>query len=281
MGGGGSLGKSESESGSESSFDQNVWGPQGAALQNLYGQLGGLFGQTTSGMQGAIPGAVGNIQQAFQQAMHGVGQQMGGGAYQGLDLQGAYRDALQGGGNEQAINQMIMGGAGNNYAQAMKDQLAGDAMDRMGRMFAQADLRASAAGQPGSSRHGLLQSNIARNELDRLAEQQTNIGYGTFDKDLDRKLGIAQRADAFDMGRLQNVGQQLGGQQAAMSGGLAFTPQLANLGMGQMAPFMAPWQAAGAYASALGRPTVLGSGTGTSSSSAKGFGTSGYGGKGN
>lgn len=271
----GSSGKSESSSDNQAQFDQSVWGPQGNALQSLYGQMGNLFGQTQNQMQQQIPGAVGQQQQVFDQSMPAWQRQLQGGAYQGMDLQGDYNRALQGGGNEQFINQSIMGGAGNNYAQAMKDQLAGDAMDRMGRQFAASDLRASNAGQPGSSRHGIVQADIARQGMDQLADQQTNIGFQSFDKDLDRKLGIAQRADQFDMGRLQQTGGMLGAQNQAMTGGLNFGGQQQNLGMGQFAPSMAPWQAAGQYASNIGRPTVLGSGSAGGSSDSKGKGLSG------
>ncbi len=278
MGGGGGKGKSESSSnqGAQNQFQQNVWGPQGQALQQLYGQTGQLFGDTMNQMGQQIPGAIGQQQQVFDQAMPAWQRQMQGGAFAGMPLQQNYQQALQGGGNEQFINQSIMGGAGNNYAQAMKNQLAGDTMDRLGRQFAASDLRASAAGQPGSSRHGLLQADMTRQAMDRLADQQTNIGYQTFDKDLDRKLGIAQRADQFDLGRLQSTGQALGAQQAAMQGGLAAGQGMQNLGMGQFAPSMAPWGAAGQYASTIGRPTVLGSGSGqmSGSSDAKGKGLS-------
>ena len=190
MGGGGGKGKSESSSnqGAQNQFQQNVWGPQGQALQQLYGQTGQLFGDTMNQMGQQIPGAIGQQQQVFDQAMPAWQRQMQGGAFAGMPLQQNYQQALQGGGNEQFINQSIMGGAGNNYAQAMKNQLAGDTMDRLGRQFAASDLRASAAGQPGSSRHGLLQADMTRQAMDRLADQQTNIGYQTFDKDLEAAL---------------------------------------------------------------------------------------------
>lgn len=275
MGGGGKSESSSSQQG-QTSFDQNVWQPQGQALQQLYGGLQGLFGDTLGGMQGQIPGAVGQMQDVYGMGQQAMGQQMGGGAFQGMDLQQDYRNALQGGGNEQAVNDMIMGGAGNDYAQAMKNQMAGDAMDRLGRGFAASDLRASQAGQGGSSRHGLLQARMAEDELDRLGQQQTQVGYNTFDKDLQRKLDIGRRADQFDMGRLQNVSGMLGAKQGAMQGGLGAAQGVQNLGMGQFAPYMAPWQAAGQYASGIGRPTVLGSGTGmtSGSSDSKGMGLS-------
>lgn len=277
--GGGSLGKSESSASQGAQFGQDVFGPQAGALSGLYGSLANLFGQTNNQMQQQIPGAVGQQQAIYEGAMPAWQQQMQGGAFQGMPLQQQYADALLGGGAEQDINQMIMGGAGNNYAQAMKDQLAGDAIDRMGRGLASIDSRASAAGQPGSSRHGLVQSDLIRNEMDRLGEQQTNIGYNTFDKDLERKLGIAQRADQFDLGRLQSAQNMLGAQQGAMAGGLGASGAMQGLGMGQFNPSMAPWQAAQGYAQGIGAPTVLSSGSSSMDSDSKSMGGSGYSGK--
>ena len=84
----GSAGKSSSDSENKSSFNQDVWGPQGDALQGLYGQLSNLFNQSNTGMQGQIPGAVGDMQGIFGAANPAWQQQLGGGAYQGMDLQG-------------------------------------------------------------------------------------------------------------------------------------------------------------------------------------------------
>ena len=269
-----SVGKSGSDNQNSATFGQDVWGGQGDALQNLYGQIGGLFGQTNQGMQSQIPGAVENQQGVFDAANPAWQNQMAGGAYQGMDLQGMYNQALQGGGNEQFINESIMGGSGNNYADAMKNQLQGDSSQRLGQSLAMNDLRAAGAGQSGSSRHGITESRLYDDSNKDLARQQTGIGFGSFDKDLDRKLGIAQRADQFDMGRLGNISGMMGEQQGAMQGGLNFGQNMQNLGMGQFAPYMAPWQAAGQYANAIGGPTVLGSGSGSGSASSKGIGGS-------
>lgn len=280
MGGGGSLGKSESDSRTEGAFDQNVWSPQGRALAELYNTMGGLFGRTASGIGAETPSAVGAMRGVFDAAMPAYRTQLGGGAYADLDLSDAYRTALQGGGNEQFINESIMGGAGNNYVDAMRGQMQSDSDKRLGRSLALADLRAANAEQSGSSRHGLLQARLAEDEGDRLGDMQTRLGFETFDKDLDRKLDIARRADQFDIDRLGSIERAMAGKQGAMMGGLNFGPGMQNLGMGRFAPYMAPWQAAGQYASAIGRPTVLGSGTTYGDSSSKGFGMSGYGGYG-
>ncbi len=291
----GSLGKSgsksrnqfnsENQASNDASFGQNVWGPQGDALQNMYGQMSGLFNETNSQMQGQVPGAVQQQQGVFNQANQGFQNQLQGGAFAGMPLQQNYQDALRGGGNEQFIDQSIMGGQGNNYVDAMRGQMQDDSDTRLGRQFAQSDARAAGAGMGGSSRHGLLQARMAEDEGDRLGAQQTALGFNTFDRDLDRKLGIAQRADRFDMGRLENTSGMLGQQQGAMQGGLNYGQNMQNLGMGQFAPSMAPWQAAGQYAGSMGGPTVLGQGSsagasrglssGMGNSNAKGFGASG------
>ena len=286
---GGSLGKSESQAQQQaqsnssanssldstaygsnsgynrSQFGQNVFGPQSGALSNMYGQTGGLFDQTNQQMQGQIPGAINQMQGVFNNANPAWQQQLGGGAYQGMDLQGNYNQDRQGGGNEQFIDQSIMGGAGNNYAQAMQGQLQDESSQRLGRDLAMNDARAAGNGMSGSSRHGITEARLYDDAGDRLANQQTNIGFDSFDKDLDRKLGIAQRADQFDMGRLQQSGQMLGAANQTQQGAINQGGTMQNLGMGQFAPSNAPWGAAGQYSAGLGDPTVLGQGSGNAS----------------
>ena len=270
---GGSSSKSDSESSSQSSFDQNVWEPQGDALQGLYDQAGSLFGQTNQGMQGLIPGATEQMQGVYDQTSPAYQQQLQGGAYQGMDLQGQYNQALQqGGGNEQFINQSIMGGEGNNYADAMREQFTNDATRAQENMLQNLDARAAASGMSGGSRHGTATAQGMDDINRNLQRNMADVGYQTFDKDLDRKLGIAQRADTYDMNRLNQTAGMLGQQQNAMSGAINQGSQMQNLGMGQFAPQMAPWQGMSAYSNAIGAPTVLGSGTmtGASDSSSKG-----------
>jgi len=188
-------------------------------------------------------------------------------------LQNQYNQALQGGGNEQFMNEQIMGGAGNDYVDAMKTQMQSDAFDNLGQQYAGIDQRAAGGNLGGSSRHGLVQAQAYEDTADALQQSQTKLGYDTFADDQARKMGIAQRADQFDMSKLQNVSGMLGQQQNAMQGGLNFGQNMQQYGMGQFSPYMAPWQAAGAYSNAIGAPTVLGSGTvgGNADSSSKGM----------
>ncbi len=279
----GSLGKSKSDSSNQ--FGQDVWGPQGDALGGFYDQIGGAMGGLLgggskggkggggTGMMGRVPGAADQMQGIADQANPAWQQQLNGGAYAGMDLQGMYGDALQGGGNEQFMNESIMGGAGNNYADAMRGQMQQDSNTRLGQNLASNDARAAGNGMSGSSRHGITERGIYDESEQNLGRMQTQMGFNTFDKDLDRKLGIAQRADEFDMGRLNNVSGMMNNQQGAMSGGLDFGQNMQGMGMGQFAPYMAPGSMMGQYSNMYGSPTVLGSGGGNSN--AKGFGMSG------
>ena len=278
---GGSSSKSDSSSESGMQFDQNVWSPQGSALTDLYGQAGSLFGQSNEGMQNLTPGATQQMQGVFDQSNPAWQQQMQGGAFQGMDLQGQYNDLMSQGPNQtsnmQDINAMIMGGSGNNYADAMRDQYTQDATRAQQNMLGNLDARAAASGMSGGSRHGTATAQGMDDINRNLQSNMANVGYQTFDKDLDRKLSIAQQADSNNLARYQSqlgsAQNMLGAQQGAMQGGLNYGGQMQNLGMGQFAPQMAPWQAMNAYGGAIGAPTVLSSGSGTmfGDSSSKGM----------
>ena len=277
-----SIGASKSDSSSESGseYNQDVWGPQGSALTNLYGQAGNLFGQSNEGMQNLIPGATQQMQGVFDQSNPAWQQQMQGGAFAGMDLQGQYNSLMnqgpEGTNNQQFINASIMGGEGNNYADAMRDQFTQDATRAQGNMLGNLDARAAASGMSGGSRHGTATAQGMEDINRNLQSNMANIGYQTFDKDLDRKLGIAGQADANNLARYQSqlgsAQNMLGAQQGAMQGGLNYGGQMQNLGMGQFAPQMAPWQAMGAYSGAIGAPTVLGSGSSQAESDSDSFG---------
>ena len=272
------LSKSDNEAEQAANFNQNVWGGQAPALQGLYGQMGELFGQTTGGMQALQPGATQQMQDVYQQTQQPWQQQMQGGTYQGMDLQGKFADTLGQPSAMSELNNQIMGGQGNDYADAMRTQMQSDAFDTLGRQYANIDQRAANSGMGGSSRHGILQSQAFQDVNKQLGENLTNVGYQTFDRNLDRNLGIAQQADMNRMTEQGNLGNMLAQQNQAIAGGMDFGQGMQNLGMGQFAPSMAPWQAATPYASALGRPTVLGSGTSSGSSEGSAFGMNAQGG---
>lgn len=272
MGGGGALGMGKSKSGQQ--FSQDVWGPQGDALSGMYSQLGDLFGgqnyqdQMQQGTQYSQD-AMGAMQKPWE-------QQMQGGAYQGMDLQQNLMSSLDKSMNSpsamQDINSMIMGGSGNNYADAMKGQYMQDAGRAQDQMLGNMDARASAAGMSGGARHGVGIGQGMEGINRNLQGAMARTGFETFDKDLDRKLGIAQQADQGTLARQGMLQNMIGGQQNAMSGGIQQGGQMVGYGQDQQ---MMPWQQAGAYSGAMGDPTVLSSGSGSSKGSNFGMSASG------
>jgi len=266
-----SLGGGKSSSSNNSSFDQNVWAPQGNALEGMYGQGSNLFDWSNQGMQSNAPGAVDWMDQIKQQSLNPWNDQMQGGAYKDMGLQDSLMGSLTQSANQPSamseINAMTMGGEGNNYADAMKDTYMRDAGRANDMMLANTDRRAVGTGLPGSSRHGMVQGMGSEAITDKLQDNMARTGFETFDKDLQRKLEIAGQADQNTMGRQQMMQQMLASQQGAMGSGLNYGGNMQNLGMGSMAPYMAPWQAAGQYGSLMGDPTVLGSGSSSGKSS--------------
>ena len=112
-----------------------------------------------------------------------------------------------------------------------------------------------------------INSNLQKNLAD--------VGYNTFDKDLQNKLNIAQQADQGTLARQQLMSNMLGQQQGVSTGALGMGQNMQNLGMGSFAPSMMPWQNNSNYANALGSPTVLNSGSSSGNSNAMGMGGGG------
>lgn len=271
--GGMSTSSSSNRSNSGGQFGQNVWKGQGNALKDLYSAAGNFFGSQANMM----PWAQGFAQTAGNSAMPAYQGMLNGGAYAGVDaaaIQKSLQDSLGQPSNMQTINNMIMGGAGNNYADAMRSVYQTDANRAQQNMLNNIESRASSVGMPGSSREsiakGIGMSDINRNLQSNLAD----VGYKTFDADLNRKLAIAQQADQATLSRQQMMNDLLAGKQNAMSGGLGMMPQFGSYGMNMAGN---PFQQWGAL---LGQPTVLGSGSnfGQSMGNSSGFGMQGGGG---
>jgi hypothetical protein len=278
-----SASQSGSYSENEYEFKDEVWDGQSNALQRLYKSLGGLFDTTNEQVQGLIPDAIKGQQEVTEQSKPYWQKQMEGGAYQGLGIGKQLMNSLYKSENTpsnlQQINSMIMGGEGNNYADVMRDRYIKDANRTQENMLANLDARAAGAGMLGSSRHGVAQGIGMRGINDQLQRQMAKTGYESFDKDLDRKLGIAQQADQNSFGRQQLMSGMLGQEQNAQMGGLGYGQQMQGLNMGQFAPTMMPWEAVGKYTSGIGAPTVLSSGSG-SGMSMSGSVSGSYGGSG-
>ena len=263
---GGSFGKSKSSS----NFAQQVWKPQGKALTQLYKDAKGLFDQGRLGMLGQIPGAINYINQANQMGMQGAQNQLGGGAWAGMGMQNQLMNSLNQSLNNpsqmQNINAMIMGGQGNNYADAMRNQYMQDAGSAQQMMLRNMDARAAASGMSGGSAHGRA---IGQGMSDINQNLQSNLartGYETFDADLNRKLNIAQQADQGTLARQQMLMQGIGNQNQAMQSGLDFTQNMGQMGQQTMQPWQQYLGAGSDYTNTIGDPTVLGAGSSKSSS---------------
>lgn len=292
--GGMNTSKSNNASQSQGLFNQKVWNKQAPFLQDLYKQAGGLFNQINQGMQGAMPGAqaqvgagTGQANQAVGQGLQGQQGQLAGGAYSDIDankLQDQIYSSMQGPTATQEINNMIMGGKGNNYADAMKAQYVQDANVAQQNMLNNLDARASQSGLPGSSRQGIAAGIGAKDINQNLQRNMAQTGYETFDKDLQRKLAIAGQADQANLARQGMLSDMLAGKQGAMAGGLGQTGALAGAG-GQNASlggmgmdlYNKPIDAMNMFGNIIGRPTILGSGRNDalSTGSSSAFGMSG------
>ena len=261
---------SGSKSKSKSSFQDKVWGGQTGALQDLYGNAQDLFNQTNTGMQGLQPGATQNMQDTYNQVNPAYQEQLQGGAYRDMGLQNQLMGSLNQSMNQPSamsqINAMTMGGEGNNYADAMKDQYIQDANRAQENMLANTDARAAASGMSGGSRHGIAQGLGMARVNDALQSNLAKTGYDTFDKDLTRKLDIAQQADQGNLARQQMMSGMIGQQNQAQQGAIQGGQNMQNINMGQYAPQMMPWDAMGQYGNVIGRPTILGSGSQSGSS---------------
>jgi len=265
--------ESSSSSDNYSSFDTRIFEQQIPYLTQMYREANNLYTDSAGQMQDMAPGMADSIQQNVDQSNPYWQNQMAGGSYQDMNLQnqlmGSLNQSLNNPTATQEINNMIMGGEGNNYADAMKNQYVDDANRATDNMLQNMDARASASGMSGGSRHGTA---IARGMDDINRNLQSNLaetGYNTFDQDLNRKLQIAQQADQGTLARQGMMQDMLGDMQNTQNLGLNNTTQQNTNEMDAMAPYMAPWQAMGQYAGAIGSPQVLGSGESYGSSDSK------------
>ena len=273
-----SVGSSDASSENKTEFNQEVWDQQSEYLKNLYEQAGGLFNTTLSGMQGLMPTTVSNMQSVSSTMNPYWEQQMQGGAYRDMDLQNqlmsSLNQSMNAPSNTSQIYAQMMGGEGNTYADAMRDQYVQDATRAQENMLANLDARAAAAGMSGGSRHGIATAQGMDDINRNLQANMANLGYGTFDKDLQNKLNIASMADSNTLARQQMMGNMINQQNQSMQGGLNFGGQMQGAYMNPMQAYMTPWQAMGAYQNTLGAPTVLSSASAGGESDSGGWGAS-------
>ena len=273
---GGSVGGSKAKS--KNQFAQKVPKWQQKYLTDMYGQAQQLFGQQAGALRKQVPGEVGYMQDIQNSANPAFKSALQGGVYNGLNIGGQLTDSLQKSlaapTETSKLYGDIMGGKGNNYADAMKASYTGDANRAMSNMLGNLDARAAGSGMSGGSRHGIAQAQGMYDINSNLQKNLAQTGYDTFNQDLNNKLDIAGKADAATLERQKMLQTMLGNQQGTTDQALQTGSTMQNLGMGTFAPYGASWQqGVQQYQNAIGAPIVLGSGSG--SSKAMGQSTSG------
>ena len=224
----------QSQSQNASQSTQDVYGAQSPYLQDVYAQAQNAFSQGMNDVNGMRPMVQGSMGDALGQAQGAYGNQMGGGFAQGLASQVGP----------------------NAYTDALKGQIASDAMKLKQQNLGSLDARAAAAGMSGSSGYR-DQVNEMSNSVDENAlNQMSQLGFNSFDRGLQNQMNLAGMMDQNQqgaMGNLQNI------QSGAMN---MFNPSM----LGQ--------QMAANYAQTIGGPTVLGQSSSQGTSNAFGQGTS-------
>lgn len=277
---GGSSSKSESES--KSDMSQDVWGGQQGALQDLYGNASALWGQNMGQMgqmQNQADMAAERMNQSYTGQQPAWMNQLGGGVYSGTNdavnqsLVDSLSASMSGPSNMGQMYESIVGGEGNTYIDPMVDAMKQSTQQDLERYgVPQTDAAAVAAGQSGSSRHGIAEGLMRADAAQNMANQEAQMRGQAYDKDLAMKMNIAQQADLGKGQAQQRAIDLMNSQNAAQQWGLGQGGMMQQQAMGGMAPYMqmqqAPWQAFGQYANAIGGPTILGSGSQSGSSKA-------------
>ena len=282
MGGGGS----KSDSGSKSQQQSYAMKQQVPYLQDLWRSAGNLWGQSggpIGGVQDLARWATPYQQGIATGAMPAWQQQLRGGATAPTAaavnpaLQRSLEESMAGPSSMGQMYESIVGGPGNTYIDPMVEAMRGDVTRNLERgTIPRITQGAVAAGQSGSSRQGIAEG-LARSEAQRdMMDQATRMRGDAYDKDLQMKMAIARQADLGRGQAQQRAIDLMQSQNQAQSDAIGAGAGLQNLGMGTMGPGiqagMFPWQMMGEYVNAIGRPTVVGGGSQSGSSNAKGKG---------
>ena len=211
------YGINQSGNKSSGSSSQDVWGAQTPYLEDVYGQAQDQYGQAIGTINDLQPGVQDQVTDAYNQAAGGYGSQMGGGFAAGLQGQ--------------------IGP--NSYTDAMKGQIADDAMKLQQQSLGGLDARAAAAGMSGSSGYR-DQVTATMDDINQNAQNaMANVGYQSYNQGVQNQMNLAGMMDRNQQGAMANLGNM---QQGAMN---------------QFNPAMAGMNATGAYGQIIGGPTTL------------------------
>ena len=275
---GGHSSSSNGSSTTNSVFNQNIPQFQQDALTQLYNQAANTFGQTNQATQNQVPGVSQYVNNVSSSVMPAYQQSLNGGVYGNQDfgkqLSDSLSSTLNNPSNTQNVYSSIMGGNGNSSLDAMKQSLEQNAARSLALNQGTNAAQAEAAGMSGSSRQGVYDALNKQMSDQNLQGTEAQLGYNTFNTDLQNKLGIAQQADSNTLARQQMLSGLLGQQQGTINGAINNGSNIQNLGMGSFAPTMIPWQNMSNYSNVIGSPNVLSNGSSAtnSNSSCKGGG---------
>lgn len=270
---------SSSDASANSNFLQSIPKWQVDQFKKIYGMSNDLYNSVQGMLSGQMPNVQNYVDNVNSSAMPEWQSQLQGGVYSGMDNANKLSESLQNSLNNPTATSQIyaqmMGGQGNNYADAMKASYAGDANRATDNMLSNLDARATAAGMSGGSRHGIATAQGMYDINSNLQKNLAKTGYDTFNQDLNNKLGIASQADSNTLARQQMMQNMLNSQQGVSTGALNSGSNMQNLGMGSFAPTMMPWTNMSNLSNTVGGPTVLNSGNSNSNSSSMGIGAGG------
>lgn len=261
---GGSVGKSKNKGGS--SWTNEVWGPQGEALQDLYGRAFDYFDRQGQGgdMQANLDNLLGAATGAFE-------QQAGGGAMgDSAEIRDRLLGMMGGRSNVGTMYESIVGGPGNTYIDPMIDAMRSDASRTLDTLQSSNALDAAAMGQSGSSRQAMENAMLGSEVSRDLSRQIADARAGAYDKDLAMKMGIAQQADQSRQAEQDRLFNMLTGADQSRQGAIG---GLQGMLAGAMGAGQAGWNPLFNLANLIGGPIMTGSGS--ASSKGKGFGTGG------
>lgn len=278
---GGSSSKSESES--QATTQDSVWGGQTGALGNLYDQAATTFGnQDQSKMYDMANNISPYMDSTLDSASEGQNYMMGGGAIGDTsDIRAKLMGSMGQPSQTGKMYESIVGGQGNTYIDPMVKAMKDGAMENNAMLQSGTAMDAAAMGQGGSSRHAMQNAMTNRATNRDMLTQETNMRGNAYDTDLNMKMDIAKMADSNNQLEQDRMVGMLNQADSNVNQGTGYSNNMQNLGMGTMAPWLqamqSPWDSLNNYAGVVGGPTILGSGSqsGSSKASAAGGGMMG------
>lgn len=268
---------SKSQGSSNQSFQNNIWGPQGNALQQLYNMA---LGSNPNAGQSQVQGSADNINNAMNNIISNNQNLNDKGSAFGNSNE--LRDKLLGmmGGPSQTgqMYDSIVGGKGNEYIDPVVNQMRDSMKQNVSTLQNNNALDAAMMGQSGGSRQAMENAMIVSQANKDFMSQEAQLRAGAYDKDLSMKLGIANLADSNKQAEQDRLFNMLSGNNQQNNATSSNNNNLLQTILsGGMNPYLQAqqgnWTGLQNIASIIGGPIMQSSGSGGSKT--KGSGASG------